>query len=90
MKCKFCNNGKVTITAAILTDNGFKEESPIEIDCIWCNGTGELTASQVQKLQDLEDAWCKCGNPSGQVSYYQHGHFHGYNCADCGKIVQTG
>ena len=88
MKC-ICNNGKMTIKVHDFSTEECEEKS-VEIDCIWCNGTGEMTPEQAAEKQAFEDSWCKCGNPSGQVNYYQEGHSHGYTCADCGKIVQTG
>jgi len=89
MKCE-CNQGKITVQGRVFEADGWSDEPPMELTCPWCDGTGEMTPAQVEEKQAYIDAWCKCGNPSGQANYYQHGHAHGYTCADCGKIVQTG
>jgi hypothetical protein len=89
MRCD-CDNGKIKVTAMLYTDRGLVPQKPVIMDCIWCEGTGMLTEHQYQSRQNYTEAWCNCGNPSGETSFYRHGHSHGYNCADCGKILQTG
>lgn len=40
--------------------------------------------------------WCQCGNPSGDVTFYEDDSRskvctkHHYRCNDCGKVVQVG
>jgi len=89
MKCT-CKNGKITVQVRVLTDKGFTKEPPVKLTCPWCNGTGELTYKQEFARDAYFNEWCKCGNPSEQVNYYNDERGHGYTCADCGKIVQTG
>jgi len=88
MKCT-CDNGKITVTAQVYTKYGIVPQEPIEMNCIWCNGTGEMTDEQVKAQKAYEDAWCKCEDSSGS-SYYEQRHSHGWICDDCGKVTQTG
>lgn len=91
MNCPTCEGkGKQTITARMLTEKGWHDEPPVDITCITCNGNGEITQEQADELQAMKDAWCSCGNPSGDVVPYDYGTCHGYDCRDCGKIIQTG
>jgi hypothetical protein len=70
---------------------GGVEKRVVEIKCLTCDGTGNATPEQLAKLQAMNDAWCKCGNPSGEPVPYRYADgSHGYNCADCGGLLQTG
>lgn len=91
MKCPSCKNGKNIVTAKLYTANGWQEMEPVVMDCFWCGGTGVMTDEQKRKKDLFDSAWCKCGNPSGESNYYHYPDgTHGYACADCGKITQTG
>jgi hypothetical protein len=86
-QCPTCKGtGKITIRSVEYRSDGI-----VSISCIWCDGKGKQTPAEKQKQEDFNNAWCKCGNPSGEVNYYHHMNgAHGYTCADCGKIIQTG
>lgn len=91
MGCPTCK-GKGMQTTQVITHTaaGFTEHS-FEHKCMTCEGTGNATPEQLAKLQAMNDAWCKCGNPSGEsVPYSYPDGSHGYNCADCGGLLQTG
>jgi len=91
MNCPTCDGkGKMVIKGRTLDANGWHDDPPVTIDCIDCKGEGEITKEKAKELQEMRDAWCSCGNPSGEVDYYEFGHTHGYDCRDCGKIIQTG
>ena len=91
MICKVCKGtGKQHVRGRMLTPNGWVEEPPVDIDCIWCKGTGNMTEQQAQDLEDYRNAWCRCKNSSGSHPYRHANGAHGWKCNDCGKITQTG
>lgn len=93
MKCQKCDGtGKLNIIAHTFDakTKSFIPEPAVQINCVVCHGTGQLSKQEAQEYQDYINSWCKCGNPSGEVSFYRNGRSHGYKCADCGKIVQEG
>lgn len=91
MKCPVCEGkGKQTITAIEVTPTSRREMPPVDIDCIWCKGTGEMTPQQAQDWKDFQDAWCRCPHSSGSHPYRHANGAHGWKCDDCGKITQTG
>jgi hypothetical protein len=88
--CSECKGmGTLKVQYRVLTDKDWKDLPPSFLDCIRCNGTGQMTLEKEQALVDYNDAWCKCEKP-GEYIYYQHGHSHGYTCSICGKVLQTG
>lgn len=95
--CPSCKgSGKINITFSTFGSN--KPPEVIAIDCSDCNGSGTLSDAQARDLESYkkfeEKAWCKCGNPSGDVKYHPKGMKycakHCYTCKDCGKLVQIG
>lgn len=97
MKCSVCKGaGKQTITARTLVKGGsWKKEPPVTIPCLGCKGTGEMTQEQADALRTYEEMWCRCGNPSGESSFYDDGEHpglakHHYRCVDCGRVTQIG
>ena len=93
MNCPSCKgSGKQTIRAKTYLGPGkWKNEPPVEIECLNCHGTGEVNAKEQRAREKAwKEFWCDCGNPSGETSYYRHGSAHGYTCADCGRVLQTG
>jgi len=92
MICPTCKGkGKVTITSNELKDGQWVELPNVEINCINCDGSGEVDKAE-QKAQDKarDEFWCACNNPSGDTSFYEDGRGHGWACDDCGKVLQTG
>lgn len=84
-----CNAGKLTITAHEMG----KPPRAVELDCVFCNGIGKITAAQ----KAAEEAfWCRCGNPSGESIFHDDNEpgaicsKHHYTCRDCGAVTQTG
>lgn len=96
MKCKSCKGtGKMVITATEITAAGAKEMPSVSIDCIRCNGSGEISAARQKQLEAQAALWCKCGNPSGNSQFFNDGEHpncskHCYVCEDCRKITQVG
>lgn len=92
IRCTPCGgSGKILIEAKLYTSRGMEPQPPVEISCIWCNGTGKLTDEQQREIADYQAGWCTCGNPSKQVNSWRlTDGSHGYDCADCGKLLQTG
>jgi len=88
MECLVCKGtGKSTVT--VFETN--KPEAHFETDCYWCEGTGNMSVKQAKSYLDYKNIWCKCGNPSGNAVYFQKENgYHGWNCADCGKLLQEG
>lgn len=101
MKCS-CNNGKVLKNPEEIEVRGFTMSPKVYTHymtkatwetCGLCDGTGVLTEqagfnNPPPKLLTRE--WCHCGNKSGDVSFFRHGHVHGYTCVECGGLVQLG
>jgi DnaJ-class molecular chaperone len=86
LKCVVCQgNGKQHLTA----HEAGKPDCHMDIKCVWCNGTGEMTQAQFEKKKRIDNAWCKCKEP-GDPIFYDQGGYHGYNCSICGKLLQTG
>lgn len=88
MKCT-CDNGKIRVSAQLVSSEGLVSQEPVEINCLWCGGLGELTDEQAEQKKAFADAWCRCEDSSGS-SGYRNGRSHGWTCNDCGKITQTG
>ena len=91
MNCPTCKgSGKQELTVTEIGVEG-RKVSKCEITCVDCKGKGEITKAQYEELEAQKNAWCSCGNPSGDVEYYElEGGYHGYDCKDCGKLLQTG
>jgi DnaJ-class molecular chaperone len=91
MGCPTCKGkGKLTIPVTTHGEEGTRTTS-FEMTCYTCNGTGTATPEQLAALEAMNAVWCRCGNPSGEPVYYEHADgSHGYNCADCGKLLQVG
>jgi len=67
----------------------------VKIRCITCDGDGEIDHHRYQMYRQEVEMWCRCGNPSGEVDYFEDGQdeaigMHHYKCRDCGKVIQTG
>lgn len=96
MVCNKCN-GTTKVTWTIEEDG---VESKLDMDCLECNGTGEIDPDQLITQQQEDDAWCKCEEDNG-VSFHDDGNIqvyndviscpkHHYSCNSCGLIVQIG
>lgn len=94
--CPVCKGtGKMNITFSTYGKPG---EEKTEINCVHCNGKGTLSDTDAEDLESYlefqKNAWCKCGNPSGQSKFHPRGNKlcakHCYTCKDCGKLTQIG
>jgi len=95
--CPTCKGtGEQSVTAQIMQPDGtFKEEPPVQITCVFCDGKGEVTKDKLKFIEHYNSIWCKCGNPSGETDFYndnEHDEIkkHHWRCQDCGKVVQIG
>ena len=93
MKCLVCHGSK--INTCTITKFGTDEVKTMKMDCIWCDGTGEMTNEDKESYEYQLNMWCKCGNPSKGSEYYDDGEHHEitkhhYRCKDCGKVLQIG
>ncbi len=92
-RCTRCVDGKTTVKM-ICHDGGSRTETLVEMDCIYCEGTGEDKGKVF--LEDRIE-WCECGPEQPTFgSYPQFGecgcgvdkeHVH---CGTCGRICQLG
>jgi Fe2+ or Zn2+ uptake regulation protein len=67
----------------------------MELICIDCGGSGEITEAQHEQNQRAMAMWCRCGNPTRRTRFYEDGeapdiHKHHVKCGDCGKVLQVG
>ena len=92
VKCPKCKNGKIILS---VTEFGKKKTEEVDINCIYCEGKGEITEDYLKEIQEGDKIWCECDEPTfggypqdGQCScgVYKH-HVH---CGICGKITQIG
>ena len=72
-----------------------KEGTTTELDCVVCDGTGEIDEETAEMAEFEKNMWCECGNPSEGVDFYDDGEHpeiskHHYRCQDCGGVVQIG
>ncbi len=91
--CPKCH-GKKTLTITVNTPTEPLQET-VELSCVWCDKTGEVTEQQLASIEGEDAMWCRCGNPSGDVRYVADGESvaiskHHWCCVDCDKIVQIG
>lgn len=66
-----------------------------KVDCIDCDGVGWVSAPKAKQIEAMKDAWCTCGNPSGESVYWPDNtnpkcSKHCYTCKDCDKLTQVG
>ena len=93
-QCTICEgSGKQTVT--ISTFGEPENDTSFESNCIGCDGEGEVTEEQAALIEFEKNMWCKCGNPSEDVDFYDDGEHpeitkHHYRCKDCKKVVQIG
>jgi len=67
----------------------------VKITCVTCDGAGEIDQFKYKLYRQEIEMWCRCGNPSGDVDFYDDGEHpdvqtHHYRCKDCGRVVQVG
>lgn len=102
MQCGMCKgSGKLVLECFEYAGRGLPAATNVEINCIWCKGTGHETETQVTKRLAWEAAWCSCGpafsdrdnfSDDGRCSVNPQCKFtkHHYHCGRCGKVSQEG
>jgi hypothetical protein len=85
--CPVCKQGRMTIEV-----NANGATSTMEIGCVHCDGHGNMTPTQKVIYDGLAAMWCRCGNPSNNVTFHGDapGVKHHWTCDDCDKVVQVG
>ena len=92
MECTMCHGSKVQhLTITTFGEEGSKT---MDVDCVGCNGTGEIDERVALELEYERNMWCDCTEDHG-VTYWKHGqhailHKHHYRCKKCHKVVQIG
>jgi hypothetical protein len=89
--CPTCKGNK-TVTCTVSEGDKATE---FTMPCHACHGKGTMTEAEYKAWQRYLNSWCRCGNKSGEVTFYdddQHPECrkHHWRCADCGKILQVG
>jgi RecJ-like exonuclease len=96
-RCK--GSGKITLHVTTIAVGAKPAEETSRIPCRDCHGSGKVTPEEAERIRSFIEAykeiWCRCGNPSGQVDFYDDGEHpeiskHHYRCRDCGKVTQIG
>jgi Fe2+ or Zn2+ uptake regulation protein len=90
--CPSCKGArKVTIETTTINP-GTTTVDHITVDCVICNGTGEVTPARFAAIQSEAAMWCSCGNDSGEADYHADTRRtkHHWTCRDCGKVLQVG
>lgn len=57
MNCDVCKGtGTQTVMATVIKyGEAPKKEPPVKINCVWCNGSGQMSADELQELQEIRD-----------------------------------
>jgi hypothetical protein len=89
--CPKCKEGKTTLTISYF---GSKESEKVEIDCVYCDGSGKITQETLSDINFEDDMWCTCDTDHG-TKYYSDGqhpeiHKHHWRCKGCGDVKQIG
>jgi hypothetical protein len=97
MICTSCNGSGKNTMGWTEIDGNTVTRGTFEVECFDCCGTGNVTPERVAQLQAMRDAWCSCGNPSGESDFHDDVFRNGvrvikhhYTCCDCGLITQVG
>lgn len=93
--CPTCQGTKKqTLRVTEIAARSLTKKEPVEINCVICRGTGEVTQETVQALEDAKEMWCECkGNqgahyiPDGRSKQVRKHH---WRCNKCGKVTQIG
>ena len=92
VKCLPCKGtGKMTIN---VSEYGKPGTNAVQIDCIHCQGTGEISEEKLQSIKDFRKKWCR-GKKDYGVYFVDDGENkeiekHHYRCNHCKKVVQIG
>ena len=94
MKCTSCEGGKMTITMFEGWPGEDQEGTKSEIDCVVCDGTGEIDEETAAMVEYEKNMWCECDGDNG-VNFYDDGEHpeiskHHYRCKRCDGVVQIG
>jgi len=97
MNCTVCKGtGKMslTVTHGWPGDKDAVEEVS-EIDCVWCDGTGEIDKQTAKEIEYEQTMWCECGKGSENPVFWDDGEHdeigkHHWRCKYCDGVVQIG
>lgn len=96
LTCPTCSGAKRVTISVVEIGAGTRKESSVEMGCVVCDGAGEISERAEHALAREAAMWCRCGNPSGAVSYHGDGERgsactkHHWTCDDCSKVTQVG
>ena len=91
--CRCCKGSKIQHLTVMIGAPGKPDgTSTMDVPCVWCGGTGEMTPRQLAIYVGGLEIWCRCGNHSGQVTFHDDtpNSKHHWTCDDCGKVMQIG
>jgi len=87
--CPVCNG---TGTQVLTVTECHKPERKTVIKCHLCDGKMYVTKERITAWNNYVNSWCNCEQPDFENASYFHeksGH-HGWNCGNCGKMLQEG
>lgn len=94
IKCITCHgNGTINMKSTEVSVKG-TTTTMLDVTCIDCKGSGEITEEKRQEIQELRDwaktAFCECGAASGTKYHSEAGQTDYCTCNDCGLLTQVG
>ncbi len=58
IECRVCKGkGKQHLIVHSADDQGAKN---LDVNCVWCDGTGAMSAQSLKEYEWNQTAWCKC------------------------------
>ena len=85
-----CCEGKKQVSLTVTTHGKVGEEKTTQVDCLCCKGEGEVSPEEAKKWEQIDKAWCQCGNPSEKATFSDKFSQNCWTCKDCGKVLQVG
>lgn len=79
LKCHVSENGK---------------QFDVELNCVYCNASGTVSAEELAQIRFEENMWCRCGKSEAPIFFDDGQHpevaKHHYRCEHCSHVVQIG
>ena len=95
--CPQCKGKKtITGTSTEYSCTEYGKVSKFKMNCITCQGAGEVSVEQKAAYEARQELWCRCGDKETFGTYPEDGecdcgmHKHHVHCGTCGKISQIG